>query len=65
MFENKIEIPEIDIKLDKFYTDLRAKNPNEFAKEYQISMNAGTKSRARRIRRINALLEYLGQDKIE
>ena len=65
MFESKFEIPDINIQLDKFYTDLRAKNNNEFAKEYQISMNAGTKSRARRIRRINALLEYLGQDKIQ
>lgn len=65
MFENKIKIPGIDIKLDTFYTDLREKNANNFAKEYQISMNAGTKSRARRIRRINALLEYLGQEKIE
>lgn len=65
IFKNNIVIPEIDIKLDSFYTDLRAKKTNEFAKDYQISMNAGTKSRARRIRRISALLEYLGQEKIE
>ncbi len=65
IFENDIQIPDIDQKLDSFYTDLREKNENRFALEYQTSMNAGTKSRARRIRRINALLEYLNQDKIE
>ncbi|MFZ6664202.1 DUF262 domain-containing protein [Peijinzhouia sedimentorum] len=65
MYENGIEIPDIDTQLDRFYTDLREKNVNPFATDYQISMNAGTKSRARRIRRINSLLEYLGQDRIE
>jgi hypothetical protein len=65
IYENNIEIHDIDIKLNTFYTDLRAKNDNEFVKDYQISMNAGTKSRARRIRRISALLEYLGQEKLE
>lgn len=64
MFENGIQIQDIDTKLNVFYTDLREKNDNIYAKEYQISMNAGTKSRARRVRRINALLEYLGQAKI-
>lgn len=65
IFKNQIQIPNIDVKLDAFYTDLRAKNANNFAIDYQKSMNAGTKSRARRIRRISALLEYLGQEKIE
>lgn len=65
LFENRIQIPQIDSKLDSFYKDLREKNDNNFAKEYQISMNAGTKSRARRVRRINALLEYLGQEDIK
>lgn len=65
LYENKITIQDVDKKLDDFYTDLREKKPNEFAKEYQVSMNAGTKSRARRVRRINALLEYLGKKKIE
>lgn len=64
MFENKIQIQDIDKRLNVFYKDLREKNDNIYAKEYQISMNAGTKSRARRVRRINALLEYLGQAKI-
>lgn len=61
----KITVSDIAEKLEKFYTDLREKNQNEFATDYQVSMNAGTKSRARRIRRINALLEYLGQEKME
>lgn len=65
LYENKIQIPDIDTQLDSFYTDLREKNENPYAIDYQISMNAGTKSRGRRIRRINALLEYLGQDRIE
>lgn len=65
IFENGIQIPDIDTKLDSFYTDLREKNKNPYTIDYQISMNAGTKSRARRIRRINALLEYLGQERIE
>jgi hypothetical protein len=65
IFKNDIEIDNIDSKLDRFYTDLREKNENVFAHDYQVSMNAGTKSRARRIRRINALLEYLEQAKIE
>ena len=65
IFENQIQIQNIDIKLNTFYTDLREKNDNEFAKDYQISMNAGTKSRARRVRRVNALLEYLEQGKID
>ena len=65
IFENQIQIQNLDIKLNTFYTDLREKNDNEFAKDYQISMNAGTKSRARRVRRVNALLEYLEQGKID
>jgi len=65
IFENSIQIEDMALKLDSFYTDLRAKNNNPYATDYQVSMNAGTKSRARRIRRINALLEYLGQNKIE
>jgi hypothetical protein len=65
MFETKIDIPNIKVKIDNFFTDLRANKSNDFAKEYQISMSAGTKSRARRIRRVNALLEYLGQEKIQ
>lgn len=65
LFERKIQVQNINVKLDRFYKDLREKNDNLYAKEYQISMNAGTKSRARRIRRINALLEYLGLEKIE
>jgi hypothetical protein len=64
MFENNIQIPDIKTKLDNFFTNLREKNNDPFTLEYQISMNAGTKSRARRVRRINALLEYLGQSKI-
>lgn len=65
MYENGIQIPDIDTQLDSFYTYLREKNENPYTTDYQISMNAGTKSRARRIRRINALLEYLGQNRIE
>ena len=54
-----IEIENLAGKLDSFYSMLRNKEDNEHTKEYQISMNAGTKSRARRIRRINALLKFL------
>ena len=64
LHENGIAVSDIAEKLENFYTDLREKKPNEFATDYQVSMNAGTKSRARRIRRINALLEYLGQEKM-
>lgn len=61
-----IKINNIDKLINAFYETLRRKNgENEFTSEYQISMNAGTKSRARRIKRINALLQYLKLDKIE
>lgn len=60
-----ITIDGIVEKLNQFFTLLREKEDNDNTKEYQISMNAGTKSRARRIRRINALLLFLGQDIIE
>lgn len=46
-------------KLDIFYKTLREKVDNEFTKEYQISMSAGTKYKGRRLRRINSLLSYL------
>ncbi len=65
LFEKGIQVADIDQKLNTFYNDLREKNENPFAMEYQTSMDAGTKSRARRMRRINALLAFLGQDKIE
>lgn len=65
LYENEIEVTDVDQKLDAFYTDLREKTGNVHAIEYQISMDAGTKSRARRIRRINALLEYLGLNRID
>lgn len=65
LYENGIEVVDVDKKLDNFYTELRAKTGNIYAMDYQISMDAGTKSRSRRIRRINALLEYLGVNKIQ
>jgi hypothetical protein len=64
LYKRGIEINDIDEKLDSFYDALRKKDENEYTKEYQISMNAGTKSRARRIRRINALLKFLNQSQI-
>lgn len=62
--ENSLTITDIHDKLTSFYELLRKKADNPMTKEYQISMNAGTKSRARRVRRINSLLEFLGQTKI-
>lgn len=65
IFKNKgIAIDNIKSRLASFYENLRDKADNQFTNEYQISMNAGTKSKARRIRRVNALLEYLNQEKI-
>ena len=61
----EITVDDISDKLESFFTLLRNKSENEYTKEYQLSMNAGTKSRARRIRRINALLEFLEQERIE
>lgn len=63
--ENGLAVADIHSKLTSFYELLRKKADNPMTKEYQISMNAGTKSRARRVRRINSLLEFLGQAKID
>jgi uncharacterized protein with ParB-like and HNH nuclease domain len=62
---NNLQITDLAKKLGTFYTELRNKSENPFTTEYQISMNAGTKSKARKTRRINALLNYLGQNSIE
>ncbi|WP_198158645.1 hypothetical protein [Picosynechococcus sp. PCC 73109] len=60
-----IKVEAIDTKLNQFYEVLRNREDNPQINEYKISMSAGTKSRSRRIKRINALLEYLGQDRIK
>lgn len=61
---NDIVIHDLSNKLNSFYEALRSKMVNEFTKEYQTSMNAGTKSKGRRIMRINALLKYFGQNEM-
>lgn len=60
-----ITIDKIDEKLELFFSLLRDKADNLNTREYQLSMDAGTKSRARRVRRINALLTFLGQETIQ
>lgn len=65
MKRNNIVISDISLRLESFFTLLRNKSDDINTKEYQLSMNAGTKSRSRRIRRINALLSFLKQDSIE
>ena len=45
-------------QLNTFYLKLRNKDSNPFVQEYSSSMQSGTKSKSRRIRRINALLGY-------
>lgn len=58
------KIDKISEKLNFFYELLRNKSDNQNTKEYQISMNAGTKSKGRRLRRINSLLKYLSLETI-
>jgi uncharacterized protein with ParB-like and HNH nuclease domain len=60
-----VTISNISNSLDNFYTQLRQKDNNPHTTEYQVSMNAGTKSRARRIRRVNSLLGFLNQEEFE
>jgi hypothetical protein len=50
-------------KLNKFYSILRANNTsNENVKQYKESMQAATKSKSYRIKRINALLNFCDID---
>ncbi len=63
--ENSLDVEDLPSKLNSFYQLLRGKADNPITKEYQTSMNAGTKSRSRRIMRINSLLEFLGQNRIQ
>lgn len=49
-------------ELNTFYSKLRNKDSNPFVQEYSSSMQAGTKSKSRRKKRINALLGYCDLD---
>lgn len=54
----RIDVSNIPQMLVDFYTNLRNNNLDDNLREYKTSMSAGTKSRSRRMRRINALLAY-------
>jgi len=57
----KIEAKAITTKLDEFYDCLRNSeelDPN--VKAYQESMQANTRSKSQRLKRINALIQYCG-----
>lgn len=62
--KNQIVVQDLSNKMNSFYSMLRNKDDNQFTKEYQTSMNAGTKSKARRKMRINALLKFFGQSEM-
>ena len=51
-------------ELNTFYSKLRNKDSDPYVQEYSSSMQAGTKSKGKRIKRINALLGYCGLDLI-
>ena len=52
-------------RLNEFYTQLRRKDfSNENVKAYSTSMQANTKAKSSRLRRLNALLNYCGLQNI-
>lgn len=52
-------------RLNEFYTQLRSKDfSNENVKAYSTSMQANTKAKSSRLRRLNALLNYCGLQNI-
>lgn len=53
-----IDFQALKLKLEDFYTKYLEKSSEELVKLYRITMSAGTKSAARRQKRIDALLEY-------
>jgi hypothetical protein len=61
--ENGIPAVQITNKLDNFYQGLR-ENPdsNDFFTAYKKSMASSTRDKGARVRRINALVDYLGVD---
>lgn len=61
LYSRNTTIDNIDSKLDTFFTHLRNKDDNNYAKAYKASMSADTKSKVQRVRRINSILGYLGQ----
>ena len=63
--KSQIVIENLEGSINSFYTTLRNKDENLFTKEYQTSMNAGTKSKARRKMRINALLKYFDKPEMD
>ena len=60
-----IHIKDISEKLNSFYELLRKKSEEPNIVEYRTSMSAGTKSKARKLKRINSLLSFLELDLIK
>lgn len=59
--ENGIAADDIAVKLDSFYQGLRADpDSNDFFFAYKKSMASSTRDKGARVRRINALIDYLG-----
>jgi len=52
-------IPDIDIKIEEFYSLYKQKDNNEFVKNYRVTMSAGTKGAARRSNRIESLYSFV------
>ncbi|SFM78412.1 Protein of unknown function DUF262 [Chitinophaga sp. YR627] len=57
--EQKITVPDLKPKLERFYSHYRQVNATEEMKQYKASMSSNTKSKSSRSRRINSLLKYL------
>lgn len=62
--KRETHIDHIADKLDDFFRLLRAEPTNEAVHPYKISMSASTKSKSQRIARINSLLIYLEQERM-
>jgi hypothetical protein len=58
IYKNNIQTNNIPNLLNAFYTLFRSNNADVNIQSYKVTMSAGTKSRARRIRRVNALLAF-------
>jgi Protein of unknown function DUF262 len=59
LWKEKIKIPNVDSKLNNFYSLYKQKGENEFVKNYRITMSAGTKGASRRNSRIESLYSFV------
>ena len=58
VYKNGVQTDRMNNLLNEFYTRFRNNDENSNIQIYKASMSAGTKSRARRLRRVNALLTF-------